>query len=332
MSSGCLVQAALASGLGGRRVSRMGGGTSLLTRRAVARGVLGVSGRRYLAVDSERAGEHSCEAISPGARSRRELLRRPGRDHARRPAHQRPAGVHQPDHGKGPAAGGRVGAAQARLCRSCWCWTAALARPLAALAVAAVAARLGELAQYPYLLPPGLTIAASAAPTGTEATELVVVFIIAVLVAPSFVLLFRLAQGGHLRDPEAALAGGHAPQTTRRRPGSRPGTPRRAGSRAGRRLSGWKKRTPGGQICSPRDRHPGRPAATRQGGRPSAADFARGFRYVLALRRSRCGTTTYLGSWWRRRRPGTCRSAAERCRRAGPGRPRRPRPGCGGPP
>ena len=103
-----------------------------------------------------------------------------------------------------------------------------LARPLAALAVAAVAAGWA-IAQYPYLLPPGLTIAASAAPTGTEATELVVVFLIVVLVAPAFVLLFRLAQGGRLRDPEAALAG-PAPQTyPAARQTARSGTPRRAG-------------------------------------------------------------------------------------------------------
>jgi cytochrome bd ubiquinol oxidase subunit II len=80
----------------------------------------------------------------------------------------------------------------------------ALIRPLAAIAVTAVAAGWAT-AQYPYLLPPRLTIAGAAAPVATEATELVVV-IIAVLVAPSFVLLFRLAQAGHLGEPEASPA------------------------------------------------------------------------------------------------------------------------------
>ena len=83
------------------------------------------------------------------------------------------------------------------------------------------------------MLPPHLTIAASAAPGATEATELVVVVIIVVLVAPSFVLLFRLAQRGHLRDSEAALAG-TPPQTypaARRAATSRP--PGRAGGSGG---------------------------------------------------------------------------------------------------
>lgn len=76
-----------------------------------------------------------------------------------------------------------------------------LARPLAALAVAAVVFGWA-VAQYPLLIPPHLTIGAAAAPAATEATELVVVGIIVVLVVPSFVLLFRLAQRGTLREPE----------------------------------------------------------------------------------------------------------------------------------
>lgn len=80
-----------------------------------------------------------------------------------------------------------------------------LIRPLAAVAVAAVAAGWA-IAQYPYLLPPRLTIAASAAPPAVGATELVVVVIIIVLVAPSFVLLFRLARRGQLGESEAIPA------------------------------------------------------------------------------------------------------------------------------
>jgi cytochrome d ubiquinol oxidase subunit II len=74
-------------------------------------------------------------------------------------------------------------------------------RPLAALAVAAVVGGWA-LAQYPDLLPPGLTVQAAAAPAGTEAAELVAVGLIAVLVGPSFVLLFRLARRGHLTESE----------------------------------------------------------------------------------------------------------------------------------
>jgi hypothetical protein len=90
-----------------------------------------------------------------------------------------------------------------------------LIRPLAALAVAAVAAGWA-IAQYPYLLPPHLTIADAAAPVATEATELLVVVIIVVLVVPSFVLLFRLAQAGQLGEPEASpasISGQGAPGT-----------------------------------------------------------------------------------------------------------------------
>jgi cytochrome bd ubiquinol oxidase subunit II len=77
-----------------------------------------------------------------------------------------------------------------------------LIRPLAAVAVAAVAAGWA-IAQYPDLLPPGLTIAQAAAPAATLGTELLVVFIIVVVAGPSFVLLFRLAQRGQLGESES---------------------------------------------------------------------------------------------------------------------------------
>jgi cytochrome bd ubiquinol oxidase subunit II len=79
-------------------------------------------------------------------------------------------------------------------------------RPLAALAVAAVIWGWA-IAQYPDVLPPRLTIAAAAAPAATEVTELIVVGIIVVLVVPSFVMLFRLAQSGRLGQVEATPAG-----------------------------------------------------------------------------------------------------------------------------
>jgi cytochrome d ubiquinol oxidase subunit II len=81
-----------------------------------------------------------------------------------------------------------------------------LIRPLAAVAVAAVIWGWA-LAQYPDLLPPHLTIRAAAAPAGAQAAELVVVAIIVVLVGPSFVLLFRLAQRGTLSEPGESSAG-----------------------------------------------------------------------------------------------------------------------------
>jgi cytochrome bd ubiquinol oxidase subunit II len=78
---------------------------------------------------------------------------------------------------------------------------ARLARPLAALAVAAVICGWA-IAQYPDLIPSHASIAATAAPTGTLVSELVVVAVIAVLVIPSVVLLFRLVQRGHLSEPD----------------------------------------------------------------------------------------------------------------------------------
>jgi cytochrome bd ubiquinol oxidase subunit II len=74
-------------------------------------------------------------------------------------------------------------------------------RPLAVLAVAAVVWGWA-ISQYPYLLPPGLTIAAGAVPRAAQVTELVVVGIIVILVVPSFALLFRLAQSGRLAEAE----------------------------------------------------------------------------------------------------------------------------------
>jgi cytochrome d ubiquinol oxidase subunit II len=91
-----------------------------------------------------------------------------------------------------------------------WLDVTRLIRPLAALAVAAVIWGWA-ISQYPDLLPPRLTIAQAAAPSATLATELVVVGIIVVLVAPSFALLFRLAQSGKLaeaKDPPSRPDGG----------------------------------------------------------------------------------------------------------------------------
>ena len=67
------------------------------------------------------------------------------------------------------------------------------ARVLAALAVLTLVGAWG-VAQYDYILPQTLTIAQAAAPSGTIAAILVATAIAAVLIGPSFVLLFVLDQ------------------------------------------------------------------------------------------------------------------------------------------
>lgn len=61
------------------------------------------------------------------------------------------------------------------------------------------------VAQYPLLLPGSLTLRAAAAPSTSLIAELVVVGVIVVLVVPSFVLLYRLAQRDLLGDTGAGL-------------------------------------------------------------------------------------------------------------------------------
>ena len=167
-----------------------------------------------------------------------------------------------------------------------------LVRPFAGLAVAAVIWGWA-VAQYPYLLPPRLTIAAAAAPDATEVTELVVVGIIVVLVIPSFVLLFRLATERAAR----ADAGGRG-GVARGAGGARGG--------GGRGAAACGVAAGGGDGAGGR---PGAPAPARPFGsaQPLIFRYVRAFvtcgrslragvRYVRAFRRSRCGTTTYLGS------------------------------------
>jgi cytochrome d ubiquinol oxidase subunit II len=54
------------------------------------------------------------------------------------------------------------------------------------------------VSQYPILLPPSLSLGAGAAPSASLVSELVVVGVIALLVLPSFALLYRLQQRGQL--------------------------------------------------------------------------------------------------------------------------------------
>ncbi|WP_326836196.1 cytochrome d ubiquinol oxidase subunit II [Amycolatopsis rhabdoformis] len=77
------------------------------------------------------------------------------------------------------------------------------ARVLAVVAVACVIFGWG-VAQWPYLLPESLTVAAAAAPTGTLVTLLIAGGLAALLVLPGFVLLYVLDQRRLL--PEEGVA------------------------------------------------------------------------------------------------------------------------------
>jgi cytochrome d ubiquinol oxidase subunit II len=74
-----------------------------------------------------------------------------------------------------------------------------LLRPVAAGAFATLIWGWG-VAQYPYLLPHSLTLAAGAAPEATLVTETVIVGVIVVLVGPSFVFLYQLSTRGTLSE------------------------------------------------------------------------------------------------------------------------------------
>ena len=58
------------------------------------------------------------------------------------------------------------------------------------------------VAQYPAMLPGSLSIYGAAAPSISLVSECVVVGVIAVLVLPSFLLLYHLTQGGFFADEE----------------------------------------------------------------------------------------------------------------------------------
>jgi cytochrome d ubiquinol oxidase subunit II len=87
------------------------------------------------------------------------------------------------------------------------------ARPAAVVAVGSVVVAWG-VAQWDYLLPTSLTVSEAAAPTGTIQAVLVATALAAVLIVPSFVLLYVLDQKTLL--PEE---GAPDPSETRRVPG-----------------------------------------------------------------------------------------------------------------
>ena len=79
------------------------------------------------------------------------------------------------------------------------------ARPLAIAAVVAVVWGWG-VAQYPYLLPTSLTIADAAAPSDTLTGVLIVFGAAIVLVIPSILLLYTLAQRSMVEEGSAPAA------------------------------------------------------------------------------------------------------------------------------
>lgn len=101
-----------------------------------------------------------------------------------------------------------------------------LLRGTAALAVATVVWGWG-LAQYPYLLPPSLTLAEGSAPTATMVAEFIVAGLAVLLVAPGFALLYYLQQRHMLSaaDSEAGLRlAAQAQQAVPGRPAAAPAT------------------------------------------------------------------------------------------------------------
>jgi cytochrome bd ubiquinol oxidase subunit II len=79
-----------------------------------------------------------------------------------------------------------------------------LLRILGALAVAAVLAAWG-VAQYPWLFPTSLGLAAAAAPEASLLAEIVVIGMAAVLVVPSFAFLYWLQQHGRLEHDSTSI-------------------------------------------------------------------------------------------------------------------------------
>lgn len=87
------------------------------------------------------------------------------------------------------------------------------ARLLAVLAVATIIAAWG-VAQWPYLLPTSLTVAAAASPSGTLTALVAVVGLALLIVLPGFVLLYVLDQKGLLPDEGVPDVSDHATTPT----------------------------------------------------------------------------------------------------------------------
>jgi cytochrome bd ubiquinol oxidase subunit II len=117
---------------------------------------------------------------------------------------------------------------------------AVLLRGTAAIAVATVVWGWG-LAQYPYLFPTSLSLAAGSAPTGSLVAEFVVAGLAVLLVAPGFALLYFLQQRRLLTaaesDADLRLAAQLEPAIPGQ-PAAAP-TPAGPGSRRRRRWPWW---------------------------------------------------------------------------------------------
>jgi cytochrome d ubiquinol oxidase subunit II len=103
-------------------------------------------------------------------------------------------------------------------------------RVTAAIAVAAVVWGWG-LAQYPYLLPTSLPLAAGSAPTASLVAELIVAGLAVLLVAPGFALLYFLQQRRMLTAAESDADLRLAAQLEQAIPGQPPAAPASAGTR-----------------------------------------------------------------------------------------------------
>jgi cytochrome d ubiquinol oxidase subunit II len=104
-----------------------------------------------------------------------------------------------------------------------------LLRIAGGLSVAAVLAAWG-LAQYPWLFPTSLSVAAAASPSTSLTAEIAVIGMAAVLVVPSFVFLYWLQQHGRLEQDAASVQLRCAARAQNQSPASGrpgPGTPPR---------------------------------------------------------------------------------------------------------
>ena len=103
-------------------------------------------------------------------------------------------------------------------------------RTAAAIAVATVVGGWG-LAQYPYLFPTSLSLAAGSAPTAALVAEFVVAGLAVLLVAPAFVLLYVLQQRRILTEADTDTGLRLAAQLDQARPGRPAAAPAPAATR-----------------------------------------------------------------------------------------------------
>jgi cytochrome bd ubiquinol oxidase subunit II len=108
-------------------------------------------------------------------------------------------------------------------------------RMAAVIAVTAVVGGWG-LAQYPYLFPTSLPLAAGSAPTAALVAEFVVAGLAVLLVAPAFVLLYYLQQQRALTEAESDAGLRRAAQLEQGRPGQSAAAPAPAGTGMARAL------------------------------------------------------------------------------------------------